>query len=408
MDYDYAHYMVTQSWKLQPKNSSALFGESYQELLALALNQNHNRIMVYHDKKPQPLDLFNEANISSLPQFRSKTSSRGNRIPSEAERVLDAPGLLDNDSLNLLDWSTRDVIAIALWNSVFCLNNVDSSVWELLTVNAECGPVTSLSWAPDGKDLAIGLRNSVQLWDILTSRKIRSLSCSHYSTVGSMAWNRHVITTGGKDGKIVNNDIRSKSNIVDIYQGHRRDVCGLNWSNEGSHLASGGRDRFLHVWDRHMASPCLKMQHLHRIRDHKAAVRALAWSPHRRNLLASGGGKGDHCIKIWNSQLGQCLNSVNTGSEVCALLWNKHENELLSSHGSSENQLILWKYPSMMKISKVEVHSSRVLFMAQSPNGCKVASAAPDDSLRLWNIFPLRESDSSIQVLSSLFSHTIR
>ena len=34
---------------------------------------------------------------------------------------------------------------------------------------------------------------------------------------------------------------------------------------------------------------------------------------------------------------------------MCALLWNPNERELLSSHGFTQNQLILWKYPTMTK-----------------------------------------------------------
>jgi hypothetical protein len=39
-----------------------------------------------------------------------------------------------------------------------------------------------------------------------------------------------------------------------------------------------------------------------------------------------------------------------SGLQVCALQWNRHERELLSSHGFSQNQLCLWRYPSMTKV----------------------------------------------------------
>ena len=44
------------------------------------------------------------------------------------------------------------------------------------------------------------------------------------------------------------------------------------------------------------------------------------------------------------------LNSIDTHSQVCSLQWNKHEREILSSHGFSQNQLCLWKYPKMVKV----------------------------------------------------------
>lgn len=38
--------------------------------------------------------------------------------------------------------------------------------------------------------------------------------------------------------------------------------------------------------------------------SHKAAVRAIDWSPHQRGILATGGGTADQMIKIWNINTG--------------------------------------------------------------------------------------------------------
>ena len=125
---------------------------------------------------------------------------------------------------------------------------------------------------------------------------------------------------------------------------------------------------------------------LHRLDAHQAAVKALAWCPWQKNLLASGGGTADRTIKFWNASSGAVLQSVDTGSQVCSLLWSKHQKELVSSHGYSHNQLILWKYPSMVKVAELTGHTSRVLHMAQSPDGTTVVSAAADETLRFWKI----------------------
>lgn len=87
-------------------------------------------------------------------------------------------------------------------------------------------------------------------------------------------------------------------------------------------------------------------------------------SPFQENFLASGG-ELDLCIKFWNTQTGLCLSSVDTGSQVCGFLWNNYERELLSCHGFSKNELILWKYPSMVRMAELTGHTSRVLFMTQ-------------------------------------------
>ena len=62
-----------------------------------------------------------------------------------------------------------------------------------------------------------------------------------------------------------------------------------------------------------------------------------------------------------NAATGAQLNSIDTGSQVCALLWSPRAKELVSSHGFSQHQLCLWRYPSMAKVKELTGHTSRVL-----------------------------------------------
>ena len=110
-----------------------------------------------------------------------------------------------------------------------------------------------------------------------------------------------------------------------------------------------------------------------------------------RGLLASGGGTADRTIKFWNTSSGNILNSIDTGSQVCSLVWSRHQRELCSLHGYSENQLILWKYPSMTKIKELTGHTARVLNLEMSPDGSSIVSAGADETLRFWNIFDTLE-----------------
>ncbi|KAG5026251.1 hypothetical protein AAZX31_08G224200 [Glycine max] len=392
MDFDYAHYMLTEGnkkGKEEKKNPLVMSPsrEAYQKQLADAFNMNRTRILAFKSKpRTRRVELIPNSIFSPPPPPISSKHRR--HIPQSSERVLDAPDILDDFYLNLLDWGNNNVLSIALGNTVYIWDASYSSTAELVTVDEEEGPVTSVAWAPDGCHVAIGLNNShVLLWDSNVSRLVRTLRGGHQARVGSLSWNNHILTTGGMDGRIVNNDVRVRHHIGESYRGHQQEVCGLRWSPSGQQLASGGNDNVIHIWDRAMVSSNSPTRWLHRFEEHKAAVRALAWCPFQANLLASGGGGGDHCIKFWNTHTGACLNSVDTGSQVCALVWNKNERELLSSHGFTQNQLALWKYPSMLKKAELKGHTSRVLYMAQSPNGCTVASAAGDETLRFWNVF---------------------
>ncbi|KAL2453729.1 Cell division cycle 20.1 [Abeliophyllum distichum] len=388
MDFDYARYMLTEArnGKENPAANSSPSREAYRKQLAEALNMNRTRILAFKNKPPTPTESILNEFASSANQ--AKPSKPRRHIPQTSERTLDAPDIVDDYYLNLLDWGSSNVLSIALGNTVYMWDASNGATSELVTIDEENGPVTSVKWAPDGRHIAVGLNNSeVQLWDSTANRLLRTLKGGHESRVGALDWNNHILTTGGMDGQIINNDVRVRAHIVETYRGHHQDVCGLKWSASGQQLASGGNDNLLHIWDRSIASSNSPTQWLHRLEEHTAAVKALAWCPFQGNLLASGGGGGDRCIKFWNTHTGACLNSVDTGSQVCALLWNKNERELLSSHGFTQNQLTLWKYPSMVKIAELTGHTSRVLFMVQSPDGCTVASAAGDETLRFWNVF---------------------
>ena len=122
------------------------------------------------------------------------------------------------------------------------------------------------------------------------------------------------------------------------------------------------------------------------IREHTAAVKALAWCPWNRTTLASGGGSSDRCIKTWNASTGSMLHSVDTGSQVCSLLFNSNHRELISTHGFSRNEINVWRYPTFTKVRELTGHTGRVLHMAAGPDGSSVVTAGADETLRFWNL----------------------
>jgi len=248
--------------------------------------------------------------------------------------------------------------------------------------------VSSVSWIQQGgTHLAVGTAsNAVQLWDVQAGKQVRTMN-GHSERVGALAWNNHVLTSGSRDTTIINHDVRIQNHIIGKMSNHSQEVCGLAWSPDGAFLASGANDNTLCIYDGTTSQQSMNAQARHVLTDHQAAVKALAWSPHERNLLASGGGTADRSIKFWNAASGSLINSVDTGSQVCALQWSPHEKELLSSHGYAENQLCLWKYPTMAKVKELKGHTSRVLHMAISPDGSLVCSGAADETLRFWNVF---------------------
>ena len=288
----------------------------------------------------------------------------GIRVRAQApERILDAPEILDDYYLNLLDWSSTNILAVALGPTVYLWNAESGSIDELMTSPEEDNNITSVSWIHDGSYLAVGTSNcDVQLWDVQKSKQVRSMR-GHKARVGALAWNKHMLSSGSRDSEIWHHDVRQREHHTMTLRGHQQEVCGLKWNADGTQLASGGNDNILNIWDDGKDVARFKID------AHCAAVKAVAWCPHGASLLASGGGTADRRIRFWNTSTGACLNEIDTGSQVCSLVWSQHEKELLSGHGFSQNQLTLWKYPSMARMADLTGHTSRVLHMAVSPDG---------------------------------------
>ena len=85
-------------------------------------------------------------------------------------------------------------------------------------------------------------------------------------------------------------------------------------------------------------------------------------------------------------------------------MFAKHVNELVSTHGYSQNQINVWRYPSMKKIATLTGHSYRVLYLAASPDGQTLVTGAGDETLRFWNVFPPKKQRQQASIVMPSFS----
>jgi cell division cycle 20-like protein 1 (cofactor of APC complex) len=79
-------------------------------------------------------------------------------------------------------------------------------------------------------------------------------------------------------------------------------------------------------------------------------------------------------------------------------MWSRNSNELVSTHGYSrgpvQNQIHIWRYPSMTQIATLTGHTFRVLYLAMSPDGQTIVTGAGDETLRFWNAFQKGRGES--------------
>ncbi|NXH33862.1 FZR1 protein, partial [Myiagra hebetior] len=305
-------------------------------------------------------------------------------------KVLDAPELQDDFYLNLVDWSSLNVLSVGLGTCVYLWSACTSQVTRLCDLSVEGDSVTSVGWSERGNLVAVGTHKGfVQIWDAAAGKKLSMLE-GHTARVGK-EW-------GGRGTQRVPGLIffpccvLSRFKILSSHKLWCSDLSVMVVGHKFDHVSPLCQ---LLVWNHSSLSP------VQQYTEHLAAVKAIAWSPHQHGLLASGGGTADRCIRFWNTLTGQPLQCIDTGSQVCNLAWSKHANELVSTHGYSQNQILVWKYPSLTQVAKLTGHSYRVLYLAMSPDGEAIVTGAGDETLRFWNVFSkTRSTKESVSVLN--------
>jgi len=342
--------------------------------------------------------------------YESACASQDRRtIPRSPFLGMRVPGIMDDYYTDVLAWSSSDLIAASLSLGIFIYDVATGKKVALTTKSeAAANKVRSLSWGYGAQKnfLAEGLDSGkVRIRDAVTNKIVYSDEVMsgveekgralHTGRISTCSWSPkgNVLATGSKDNTIGFLDLRSSESPTYAI-GHKQEVCGVKWDHDGLLLASGGNDNMLMLWDcRELSRPLAQFS------EHRAAVKAISWSPHRRGRLVSGGGTADRTLRFWDANTLTCVGITDAGSQVCNVSWSANVDELVSTHGFSQNHIVIWDTSAStssngfipkpaMPIATLRGHQSRVLYLAVSPDGRTIATAASDQKMLFWRVFP--------------------
>jgi cell division cycle 20-like protein 1 (cofactor of APC complex) len=341
--------------------------------------QKPSKLLHYNNYFSRPKDRM--AMSPERPQEKRATVGQTRKIKDAPYKILDAPSLQDDFYFNIVDWSAQNYITIGLVNHVYSLNASTGKSFKLTSYYGD-NLVSAISSNDSGSMMAVGTTGGkLDIFDFEKYTNIKTIT-GHSGRVGALAWKENIIASGSRDSFIMISDVRSRKPFEAKLEGHRQEICGLSFNSFDWQLASGGNDNKVMVWDAGRASEVMRMS------EHIAAVKALSWSSHQNGLLATGGGSTDKTIKLWNVKTSSLVKSIDTGSQVCALRFSKSVNELVSTHGFSQNQIEVWRIPDMERVATLKGHTERVLYLDISPNGEDIVTASADETLRFWKVFP--------------------
>jgi WD40 repeat protein len=87
------------------------------------------------------------------------------KFSNKPYKIVEAPGLLDDFYLNLLDWSNKNDVAVGLDNSLCLYSTSKNQMFNLFSYDSD-KYVSSLIWNSEGTEIAVGNSEGlIEIWD---------------------------------------------------------------------------------------------------------------------------------------------------------------------------------------------------------------------------------------------------
>ncbi|KAF1963122.1 WD40 repeat-like protein [Byssothecium circinans] len=197
---------------------------------------------------------------------------------------------------------------------------------------------------------------------------------------------------------------------------HTQQVCGLSWSIDGELFASGGNDNACFLFETkkilqnsinntttdsastvdvrygtHGESiytvtlghgtvinvPCTQAKHKWEL---NAAIKAIAFCPWQRGLVAVGGGSNDRCIHFYHTISGACLATIDCAAQITSLIWSQTRREIAATFGFAQPEhpyrIAVFAWPSCEQIVAIPWYDeNRALYAVAYPGSADPAAS---------------------------------
>jgi WD40 repeat protein/serine/threonine protein kinase len=307
----------------------------------------------------------------------------------------------------------------------------------LATLQEHTGTVTGLAFSPDGASFAtVSEDKTMRLWDTASKKVVKTFA--HGSPFLSLGWGAGgLLVGGGADGKVVLRASQLKGD-VQVWTGHTAEVVSVTWSRDGKTVASARGLKFegqddpnlgseVLLWDVATGQPRAKIdKDAKRVQQCRfqpggsllatcaleggvrlwegstaapvrvlgvpnATYNGLAWSPNGNRVAAASegeqGGKVGSRITVWDVKTGAEMATIfDPNTWVESLAWSADGDWLAA--GSSDpggSEIHVWNVADRSLAFKLPAQA-RILGLAFSPTGHKLASASLDGTLLVWDL----------------------
>ena len=274
----------------------------------------------------------------------------------------------------------------------------------------------SIAFSPDGKTIATGGYEYIQLWDAVSGEPTASFQTESNIVIENLAFSpdgKTIATASTADIRLW--DVATATHKATL-QGHTKSVLSLSFSPDGSTLASGSGDYTIRLWDTttgtHKAtlagpqSPYVPQsiafgpdgktiaqvgyrdvllwdvpsgEVRRTLTGHTSWIKALAFSPDGKTI-ATGSGE----IRLWDVVSGKQKKIFGNHMEPVINVAFSPDGSTLA--GCEANRIHLRDGRSGAHKILIRGHTDDVTSIAFSPDGSTLASSSWDATVRVWDV----------------------
>jgi hypothetical protein len=242
-------------------------------------------------------------------------------------------------------------------------------------------PITSLTYAPDGKMLAVAGYKSVALWDTTTNTKVKTLTgCA--GQVQSLAFSgdgKRLVAAGGipgVSGEALVFDLATDKVIAKIDR-HKDVIQSVAFHPKADEILTASLDKTVKRWDI-KSNICIQT-----VKDHADTTLSICYSPDG-TLFATG--SVDRTAKLFDTKTGKRLATLNGHNDsVIRVAFNADGTKLATL--SSDKTMKVWsvKRGNIDNPDRTHYESEPFLYGAYSPDGQFFAYAIANNRVKVWS-----------------------
>ncbi|KAJ7121439.1 WD40 repeat-like protein [Mycena epipterygia] len=186
------------------------------------------------------------------------------------------------------------------------------------------------------------------------------------------------IASGSSDSTVRVWDTHTGRLVAGSFEGHPNGVFSVDFSPDGTRIVSGSRDNTVRVWETHtgklIAGP---------FEGHTDAVHSVHFSSDGGRIVS---GSRDDTIRVWNAHTGMLVAGPLEGHTAMVTSVHFSPNCARIASGSYDNTVRIWDAHTGALIAEpFEGHTNCVTSVKFSPDGSRIASGSWDKTVRVWD-----------------------